>query len=340
MSTSEPEKQSKKKKTPKPTKKPTKPPVTVTPTPTPVPTPTSTGFKGIYAFNNMTDTKLFSDNQYIAGTNLTYYLAQLNPEQGQYNWSLIDNDMAPWIAAGKKVIPRVSTSGWTKWQPQQNSKQGTPQWIYDLGVKHIVDADGAIKPEYWNPLFLSSLKDFVTAFAARYDGNQNVLCVEIGVGDGGETKVSSNKAGNELQLWDAIGYTDAKWLSAIQAIIDMYAQTFTKTPLALMPDASFIGKSQGYSESMVVNYATKYGIWLQENGLFAGEPMPGSFSGLKKGYPLILEQRNPTSTSHDKLDADLSTAIGLGAVAVLIFSSDLQSASNQATLAKYAALVK
>jgi hypothetical protein len=315
------------------------PPVTVPPVTTP---PAKTGFRGIFAFNNMTQTSLFSDNPNVAGTVLTYYWAQLEPQPGQFNWSIIDNDMKPWIAAGKSVIIRVSASGWKNWQPKQNSVQGTPQWVFDQGVKHVTDSDGSIKPEYWNPKFLSNLADFIHALAAKYDGNPYVVCIEMGIGDGGETKVDTGKDPNLLKLWQGIGYTDAAWYGAITSIINMYVQNFTKTPLALMPDASFIGGTSGYNEQKVIDYIIKLNnrnVWVQDNGLIGGKPLPSSLASLPKGWPLLSEQRNDTATSGTTLESDLSTAISQGAVCVLVFTTDLQNTKNAATLAKYAATV-
>src|SRR5579883_951512 len=148
--------------------------------------PRPAGFQGIYVFSG-NNAATFSDDPLVAGTYLGYYWAQLEPQNGQYNWQLIDNDMKPWVNNGKHVILRVSVAGWTRWQPP-DSGQGTPRWVYNMGVASVTEADGAIKPQYWNPVFLQNLSNFVQAFANRYDGNTNIVAVEIGVGDGGETK--------------------------------------------------------------------------------------------------------------------------------------------------------
>src|SRR5579884_2471088 len=55
-------------------------------TPTPTATPQKTGFQGIYVFNG-NNASTFSDNPNIAGTYLGYYWSDLEPQQGQYNWS-------------------------------------------------------------------------------------------------------------------------------------------------------------------------------------------------------------------------------------------------------------
>lgn len=312
--------------------------VSTTTTP-PVTTPpaTSSGFKGIYAFNTGNSSALAS-NPAIAGTELMRYWAELNPAQGVYNWNLVDSDMAPWIAAGKSVIWRVPTAGWEEWQKAQNSGQGTPLWVENLGVPFVTDDDGSKKPQYWNKLFLDALQTFVQAFAARYDGNPNILCVEIGVGDGGETKPDTSKASDVLSKWQSIGYTNAAWWGAIQGIISMYVESFQHTPLVLMPDASFLQSVSGYDESLVVNYAAKYNVWQQWNGLVAGAKLPGSFSGLK--VPVICEQLNAAGQNKRSLASDLQTAVDLGAVVAMVFTSDLQDSANTATLQKYAAMVK
>lgn len=311
-------------------------------TPPVTPPPATTGFRGIFAFNNMSNTALFSDNPNVAGTVLTRYWAELEPQAGQYNWALIDNDMKPWVQAGKSVIIRVSTAGWAKWQPAQHSVQGTPQWVFDQGVKHIKNDDGSIKPEYWNPVFRSNLADFLHAFAAKYDGNPHVTAIEMGIGDGGETKVDTSKASDVLKLWQGIGYTDQVWFETIQEIIGLYTSNFTKTPLVLMPDATFIGGSSGYNEQKLIDYVVKLNnknIWIQDNGLIGGKALASSLASLPKGWPLLSEQRNDTSTSGTTLESDLSTALAQGAVAVLVFTSDLQNTKNQTTLQKYAAMV-
>jgi hypothetical protein len=119
----------------------------------------------------------------------------------------------------------------------------------------------------------------------------------------------------------------------------MYTAAFTKTPLALMPDASFLGGTKGFNEQLVVDYAAKQNVWVQWNGLTAGGKLPGSFSGLKKGYPLILEQLNSANANGRSLANDLQAMVDLGAVAALVFNDDLSNTSNLAALQKFAALV-
>jgi hypothetical protein len=291
-------------------------------------------FQGIYEFsgqNSSTD----ASNPYVIGRDFTFYWKQLEPQEGQYNWSIIDQAIAPWIANGKNVILRVSTAGWKNWDPAADSAHGTPQWVYDKGVKSVPELDGAILPQYWNPIFLQSYNNFIQAFASRYDGNPNVKGIEMGVGDGGETNVDTYKGNaNRLKLWQGIGYTDQIWWNTIQQIGNDYQAAFQHTPVAILPDSSFIGNTSGYNEQMIRDFAISHGIWLQDDGLKTGYTLKGNW----KGVPLILEQRNDTATSGDTLMSDLQTALDLGATYILVFSSDIESSSNQSTLQQIAAL--
>ena len=287
-------------------------------------------FKGIFQFG--TNSSTLASNPSIAGTHLGYYWSQLEPQKGQYNWNVIDQQMAPWVSYGKKVILRVSTSGWTRWAPPY-SQSGTPQWVYDLGVRSVKEIDGSILPEYWNPIFLQNFADFVHAFAQRYDGNPNVAYIDIGLGVGGEAKVDSHNSNpDQLNLWKHIGYTNANWWYAVQSIMQAYTSSFTHTPLAVMPDKVFMEKSDQYNAAMLLDYAVQHGLWLQDNGLAADRQLPSQF--MKVPHP--EEQIGTTESTGDTLQQDIQRALNLGANYILVFGTDLKQLSNQAAL-KWAA---
>ncbi len=284
-------------------------------------------FKGIYQFTS-SNTSANSDNPYLAGNYLGYYWSQLEPQQGQYNWSVIDRDMAPWTSHGKKIILRVSTAGYSHWYPPF-SGHGTPQWVYDLGVSSVTETDGSVLPQFWNPIFLQNLHDFIQALAQRYDGNADIAFIEIGLGIGGESKVDSHNGNpNMLKLWQSIGYTNALWWGAVQSIITSYSSNFIRTPLALMPDKVFIEKSKAYTPWMLLNYAVQHGLWLQDNGLWSGRKLSSQFMAV----PHPEEQSQAASLSGDTLQSDIQRALDLGANYILIFSSDLNNPANLGAL--------
>jgi hypothetical protein len=299
------------------------------------PKPGPKPFKGIYNFG--VNGSALANNKYLAGTYLGFYWSELEPKQGQFNWKVIDDAMKPWTDNGKNIILRVSTSGWRKWRPPFSQK-GTPQWVYDMGVSSVTEVDQAVKPQYWNPHFLSSLNSFVQALAARYDSNAHIVVIEVGVGDGGETKPDTYHNPNCLQLLQKIGYTDPVWWDTIQKIVGIYQGAFKHLPLALMPDKSFLGGTSGYDEHKVLNWAIAQqpALWLQNNGIIAGQkPDP---VWLKT--TIIGEQRLQTSQSGDTLAQDLQLMLNWGASYAMCFESDLANPKNQSTLQAYAALVQ
>ncbi len=284
--------------------------------------------KGIFQFSSH-NAATNVDNPAIQGTNLIYYWAQLEPQQGQYNWAPIDQAMQPWVAHNKKVILRISASGWTQWDKTENSGHATPQWVYNSGVQSVTEIDNSVHPQYWNPKFLSAYQDFISALAQRYDNNPAVAAIQMSLGDGGETKVDTRSNNSDLlSQWEGIGYTDAVWWDTMQKIIGMYTSNFHHVPLSLLPDSSFIGKTKGYGESLVIDYAVSHNLWLQDDGLITDRQLDPRWMKV----PHIEEQRQTTSQSGDTLQEDLQAALNVKATYILIFAEDINSSANAGAL--------
>ena len=174
------------------------------------------------------------------------------------------------------------------------------------------------------------------AFASHYDGNPHVSAIEMGIGDGGETKVDTRTDNSNLLAdWQGIGYSDQIWWNTLQQIITSYTTSFQHTPLVLMPDATFIGKTHGFGESLVLDYAVSHNLWLQDNGLVANRTFT---TNQWSQVPLISEQRDPTTKSGDTLLDDMTAALNLGATYIMVFASDIDTSANQPVLQQVAAL--
>ncbi|MBR4651754.1 MAG: DUF4832 domain-containing protein [Kiritimatiellae bacterium] len=108
--------------------------------------------------------------------------SDLEPEEGDFRWDVLDRLAQPWIAKGKKIAVRVICCNQTA--------NATPDYVRDAGAKGIwftYDHDGAVKkfpqrwePDYADPVFLEKFGRFLDAFAARYDGDPSVAFVDIG----------------------------------------------------------------------------------------------------------------------------------------------------------------
>jgi hypothetical protein len=290
--------------------------------------------RGIYEFsggNSGTD----ADNPDLAGTTLTFEWSQLEPEPGQFSWTIVDNAIAPWAAAGKQVILRVSAGGEAAWGAA--AAQATPTWVYAQGVPAVHD-DGATLPVYWNATFLADYDAFIAAYAARYDGDPAVSFIEVGIGDGGETLPDTQEGpGNRLALWAPYGYTDALWLATVENIATTYREDFRSTPVVPLVDSTFLGPARWSDYVTLTGWFSAHGFSMQYDGLTStSTPQDGSWGQTTT----VMEQRGPTSTSGDSLAGDCADATGpMHSSLILIYQSDIDNPANAEALSACASSV-
>lgn len=286
--------------------------------------------KGIFQFTGTPQV----DNPNLMGGVVIHYWSEIEPAEGQFNWAPLDRDISTWTSHGKKVVVRIPfSSSYDKTTPS-----ATPQWVYNFGVQKVTEVDGSVHPQYWNPTFLAKLHDFIVAFGARYDGNPSIVYVNAAIGNDGETIVDGNgghshsgvNASNRLQLWQQVGYSDSVWWSTIQQMLGYYKAAFTRTPLAVQVDETFIGGTPGYNTQKVLTYAASQGIWLQDDGEYPGKKLnaPQWLS-----TTLVLEPGENSKKQGSTLAANLQNMAALGATYALVFGSDLKDSSNQQALA-------
>ena len=109
----------------------------------------------------------------------------LEPEEGKYNWEVIDSVINRWVKWGKTVSFRITTK-------ETNFVYATPEWVRKAGAKgKFIDEPSlrvkAWAPDYGDPIFLEKLETFHQAFAARYDEKPYMSYVDIGsIGEWGE----------------------------------------------------------------------------------------------------------------------------------------------------------
>lgn len=149
----------------------------------------------------------------------------LEPEDGVFDWSLVDTVAQRYIRAGRQVAFRFTCF-------ESGDVYATPKWLKDAGVggrwflygKGVVEEgtpQATWEPDYDNPLFLEKLDRFLAAAARRYDGSPHVAFVDIGsIGIWGE--------GNPC--------TRPYPLSMYKTHIDLHFKNFKKTLLVGMDD--------------------------------------------------------------------------------------------------------
>jgi hypothetical protein len=177
----------------------------------------------------------------------------IEPEEGRFNWSVLDTPAQRWIAKGKQVAFRITCSeSWTRW--------ATPKWVHDAGAKGYdfrpgkgVEPGGPFwEPDFDDPVFLQKLDRFLAAMAARYDGNPDVAFVDVG----------------SLGVWGE-GHT---WASTkrplapatVKRHIDLHKKHFPKTLLVANDD---MGGPQTSGPNEVVDYAVAQGLTLRDDSI-------------------------------------------------------------------------
>lgn len=212
--------------------------------------------------------------------------AFLEPEEGQFNWALLDTPAQRWISRGKKVAFRLTCS--ENWTPY-----ATPEWVRLAGAKgtfyrfgHGPDPNAATwDPDFGDPVFLAKLEAFLAAMAVRYDGNPDVAFMDIGTygmwGEG-HTHMSSQ-------------VPEEKELAIVKQHIDLHVRLFPRTLLCISDDV--VGHDKPGVHFPETDYALAKGVTLRDDSIMV-QPPPRSWyhSDLAQLYwptlPVILEHEH------------------------------------------------
>jgi len=197
----------------------------------------------------------------------------IEPNEGQFNWSVVDGPSQRWIDKGKKVtFCFTCCESWLRY--------ATPEWVKKAGAKgyYFDHAKGLIEngpcwePDYDDPIFMEKLDKFLAAAAARYDGNPDVAFIDMG---------SFGVWGEGHTYWSTrLAYP----ASTICRHIDLHLKHFKKTLLAANDDFSLqVGKDTADTPKVVkqkefeqllpmqmtetIDYAFKKGMTLRDDSI-------------------------------------------------------------------------
>lgn len=209
--------------------------------------------------------------------------AYLEPEEGKYNWAILDTPAQRWIAKGKKIALRITCS--ENWMTY-----ATPKWVKDAGakgtfyqfVKGRTEESGPWDPFFDDPVFIHKLDAFLAAYAKRYDGNPNVEFIDVGT----------------YGLWGE-GHTHASSLQdkiEFQKLhIDLHVKHFKKSLLCISDD--FAGHDKPGLRFPITDYAFSKGITLRDDSILAHPSGPAWYhDGMAQlfwpKFPVILEHQH------------------------------------------------
>jgi len=182
----------------------------------------------------------------------------LEPEEGRFDWSVVDTPAQRWIARGKKIALRFSAS-------ESDPRVGTPLWVKAAGAKgYCFEAGKGVVPEapglpwepdFDDPVFLGKVDRFLAAAAARYDGDPNVAFVDVG---------SFGIWGEGQTFWSTKRSYSAE---TARRHIELYRKHFRKTLVAAIDDFSDHGRGDGW-----IPRALELGLALRDDSILVDKP--------------------------------------------------------------------
>jgi len=185
-------------------------------------------------------------NPSVTGVTLATTWAELEPTQGNIDFSYFDAQIALAAQNGRQVALRVEAGVFSpKWLYKAGAKKFSLRW-YLGGV--LPQCSTQPLPLPWDPVYLSNLTQMITALGARYASNPNVTMVKLDglnsvtgemllVFSAGSHSVGSGVCGAApiapVSAWQSAGYTPNKVTSAWSTIVSTYAASFPTQQLAV-----------------------------------------------------------------------------------------------------------
>ncbi len=212
--------------------------------------------------------------------------AFVEPEEGRFNWALLDTPAQRWIAKGKRVALRITCSeNWIRF--------ATPEWVQQAGAKGVFYnfgqgpvADGGLwDPDYLDPVFLQKLDRFLAAMAARYDANPHVAFVDVGsfgLWGEGHTFMSSR-------------VPEERVAEIVARHIDLHRKHFKQTLLCISDDV--VGHDRPGDRFAITDDALAKGVTLRDDSIMV-QPPPRSWyhAAMAQAFwprlPVVLEHEH------------------------------------------------
>ncbi len=226
-------------------------------------------FVKVHHGKSQTDLAGLVQNPYIAGASDRFYWSELEPREGEYHWEFLEEFLAPWAKVNKKVVLAIGTAGKLKWGKNPYARYGTPEWVFQKGVRKIeIPGKTSIYPQYWDQGYQRELKKFLSALANKYDGDPRIEFIRIGgYSAGSEPNLSGDDRKALMGQWTAVGFdgfaAGGVYSQAIKSIMDIWSNSFNKTPLA----ASIHFNWKGGFEEELNKHAVGKRFILLNNGL-------------------------------------------------------------------------
>lgn len=179
-------------------------------------------YKGIALYGPFSNNSLLNSEvaKYAGVAYMRMSWADVEPVEGEYNWSIIDTNIEAAAAKGLKFATGFSTVVLNR---ATSYTQGTPLWLFEKGAKYTEELDGKLKVPVWNdPVFMEYYQRFANAFCERYNDDKRIAFVDIrSYGNWGEWNFVNLTNSKEVSVEEKIALTDI-WKNCKIPLIMVY----------------------------------------------------------------------------------------------------------------------
>lgn len=148
----------------------------------------------------------------IQGVNKRYFWRTLEPKQGKYDFSAIEEDLAYCQAHGKQLIVFLCDRAF--W-----IKGAMPTYLQDIEYEH--EEGGGFSPIRWHPMYLERFLAIGEALAEQFDAHPHFEGIAIQ-----ETALDLPE---DVQA--QFDFTPEKYQAALRAILDSLSTSFTNSQI-------------------------------------------------------------------------------------------------------------
>jgi hypothetical protein len=265
--------------------------------PPPPPSGSAKVTRGVFAItgHDQPFTAATFSNPAVDGIVIRTFWSDVEPSQGQYNWSFIDSQVQAASAAGKKVILIVLAGAFCPQWALQGVQTATFSAKYGF-----IQGQPLVLPMPWDSTYLNRWFQFVAVLGQRYDPNPAVVMVPATGPNSVSAEMSLPDGTDAVAQWQQLGYTPQKFESAWQQTITAYAQAFPTSQVGVtlypglpIPNASASDQTRTDITSFAVNtYGGK--ITVQTSGLSARKQQDP-----RLGYQLVAQYSSRTTVGFE-----------------------------------------
>ena len=173
------------------------------------------------------------DDPNVDGVTVRLNWADLEPTEGQYDFSYLDTTLASVNAAGKKALLRIMTQG------------AKPTWVTTavknaggLFFSFTTKGTQTSIPVFWDPTFLAKKTAMIQSLGAHLTNTPGLAIVVASFANATSEDWNVPHTSTDIAQWQRLGYTSDKLVGAGHTIIDATMAAFPNQFVTLAVAAS------------------------------------------------------------------------------------------------------